>query len=88
MKVNSDLILRNIYGKHILMPVRKNDASDDPVVLNDVAADIWLFAEQGMSFDEIVAAMARKYDLEKNSVEEASVRQFICLLTEQKLLFE
>lgn len=88
MKVNSDLILRNIYGKYILMPVRKNDASNDPIVLNDVAADIWLLAEQGMSFDEIVSAMVYKYGLEKNSVEEASVRQFICLLAEQKLLFE
>lgn len=88
MKVNSDLILRNIYGKNILMPIRKNNASDDPVVLNDVAADIWLLAEQEMSFDEIVDSMMLKYDLDKNSVEEASIRQFICLLTAQKLLLE
>lgn len=88
MKVNPDFILRNIYGKYILMPVRKNNASDDPVLLNSVAADIWQFAKQGKTLDEIVDAVSQKYDLQKDSMEEASVKQFVNLLIAQKLLEE
>ena len=88
MRVNPDFVLRNIYGKYILMPVRKNDASDDPVVLNSVAADIWQSAEQGKAFEKIVQAVSSKYELQKDSMEEASVKQFINLLIAQKLLIE
>ena len=88
MRVNPDFVLRNIYGKYILMPVRKNNASDDPVLLNSVAADIWQFAGQGKSFDEIVDAVSQKYGLQKNSMEEASVKQFVNLLIAQELLEE
>lgn len=88
MRGNPDFVLRNIYGKYILMPIRKNDASDDPVLLNSVAADIWQFAEQEKNFDGIVAAVSEKYDLQKSSMEEASVKQFINLLIAQKLLVE
>lgn len=88
MRVNPDFVLRNIYGKYILMPVRKNDASDDPVLLNSVAADIWKSAEQRKAFEEIVQAVSSKYELQKDSMEEASVKQFINLLIEQKLLVE
>lgn len=65
MRVNPDFVLRNIYGKYILMPVRKNDASDDPVLLNSVAVDIWQSAEQGKAFEEIVQAVSSKYELQK-----------------------
>ena len=40
MKTNDAFVLRNIYGKHILMPVRSNNASNEPVFLNEVAAYI------------------------------------------------
>lgn len=88
MKVNPDFVFRNIYGKYILMPVRKNDASDDPVLLNSVAADVWQYAEQEKTFDEIVGAVSQKYDLQKDSMEQAAVKQFINLLVTQKLLLE
>ncbi len=88
MKVNPNFVFRNIYGKFILMPVRKNDASDDPILLNSVAADIWKLAERVDSSEGIISSILRKYDLQKDSMEEASVAQFISLLVEQKLLLE
>ena len=88
MKVNTNFVFRDIYGKYILMPVKRNDASDDPVLLNSVAAYIWLQAEKGKTFNEIVEAVSRQYDLQKDSMEEESVKQFITLMIAQKLLVE
>lgn len=88
MKVNPNFVLRDIYGKYILMPIRKNDASDDPIFLNGVAADIWKIAETNMSPDEIVTEISRKYELQKDSMEEAAVIRFMGLLKEQKLLID
>lgn len=46
MKQSDVLVMRDLYRRHILMPVRKNDASDDPIALNDVGADIWRTAKE------------------------------------------
>lgn len=87
MKVNPKFVLRNIYGKNILMPVRKNNASDEPILLNDIAAEIWKEAEKSDSIDEIVGVITKEYNIQKNSQEEKAVKQFVNSLIEQNLLF-
>ena len=45
MRQNPDLILREIYGKNILMPIRFNEASNDPIYFNEVGALIWKLSD-------------------------------------------
>ncbi len=37
MRSNLDLILREIHEKNILMRIRYNEASNDPIYFNEVA---------------------------------------------------
>ena len=48
MQKNTAFVMRNLYGKFILMPVTANATSEDPILLNDVANDIWEMADNDM----------------------------------------
>lgn len=87
MRVNDNFVLRRIYGEFLLMPVRANEAGDELVALNEVGADIWNLAENGLTESEIIANIVKIYGLEKNSVEEESVRIFVSALCDKKLLY-
>ncbi len=86
MKKNSDLILREIYGKNILMPIRYNDASNDPIYFNEVAALIWKLSDASKDYNELFYSVCQTYDLEENSAEAAAVKGFINQLIENKLI--
>lgn len=77
MKTNDAFVLRNIYGKHILMPVRSNNASNEPVLLNEVAAYIWNAASKQLGISEILRNTAQYYNLKSESPELMAVKQFI-----------
>lgn len=77
MKTNDSFVLRNIYGKNILMPVRTNSASNDPILLNDIAAHIWNIASDGLKIDEILKNIAHCYNLKPESSELIAVNNFI-----------
>ena len=83
MRQNPDLILREIYGKNILMPVRYNEASNDPIYFNDVAALIWKLSDGAK---ELLSFICGAYGLKNDSAEAAAVEGFIDQLIESKLI--
>lgn len=86
MKTNKAFILRNIYGKHILMPIRTNDTSNDPILLNDVAAEIWETALKEIEYEDILADMSKSYELKIESPELIAIKKFIDQMIKMKLL--
>lgn len=87
MRINDGFVMRRIYGQCLLFPVCANEAGDELIFLNDVGADIWEHAVRGESEEDIVAAILQSYELEPGSVEEESIRIFISMLCERKLLY-
>lgn len=87
MRTNPDLVLREIYGKSILMPIRYNEASNDPIYLNDVAALIWKTAPTSENLYELQKSICDIYGLCADSAEAYSVEKFIIQLMENKLIF-
>ena len=77
MKINEAFILRNIYGKNILMPVHANGVSNDPILLNEVAAFIWNAALNNQEKGMILENVAQEYNLKEKSSELIAVGQFI-----------
>ena len=57
MRQNPDLILREIYGKNILMPIRFNEASNDPIYFNEVGALIWKLSDKAKNVTELLNLM-------------------------------
>lgn len=87
MRINDNFILRKIYGEFLLFPVRTNEAGDELVSLNEIGADIWELAMEGLTEEEIISNISKIYGLEEHSVEVESVRIFISALCEKKLLY-
>ena len=88
MKVNSSFVLRNIYEKHILMPICSNNASNDPILLNNIAANIWEMASFYQDRAELLARIAQEYGLTQDSVELTAVDNFISQMVDIGLLSE
>lgn len=88
MKVNSSFVLRNIYEKYILMPICANSASNDPILLNNVAASIWEMASYHQERAGLLAGIAQEYELTQDSVELNAVDNFISQMVDIGLLSE
>lgn len=86
MKQNPNLILREIYGKNILMPIRNNEASNDPIYFNEVAALIWKLSDGAKDPNDLLVSVCESYNLEIDSAEAAAVEGFINQLIESKLI--
>ena len=88
MHSNSSFVLRYIHEKYILMPICTNNASNDPILLNDVAASIWESAPFHQNREELLAKIAQEYELTKGSAEMAAVDSFISQMVDIGLLLE
>lgn len=88
MQVHSDFVLRKVYGKSLLMPVRYNNVSNDPIFLNSVASLIWELAAMGNSKGQIVDEIRKIYQLASDSMEVIAVKNFIQELIDMKLIIE
>ena len=86
IQANTDFVLREIYGKNILMPVKANNASRDPILLNDVAADIWKEAIHGCQEKQLLRRVLSIYKLSEESSEALAVDRFIRQLIKIGLL--
>lgn len=86
MHVNPSFILRDVLGKKILMPVTRNEITDTPIVLNDVASEIWVKAEGFSDIVSLIRDIDNTYGLQAGSEEEKTVSQFIDQLLEMGLI--
>jgi len=87
MRNNKSFILRDIYGKKVLIPTKANEVGDEPILMNDVGADIWNEADCADSLVSLVDSITKKYNLYDGSVEQQAVKEFICNLIDLKLIF-
>lgn len=85
---NEAFVLRKIYDKNILMPIRSNSASADPILLNDVAADIWETAKKKSDKNSVVLNISAMYGLKEETPEMEAVKDFLNHLIQMGLLKE
>ena len=78
--------MREIYGQHILMPVRRNPTGNDPIVLNDVGAVIWDAAPKCENPSDMLQVISQTYGLSAGSAEQTAVGAFIQQLITMKLI--
>lgn len=68
------------------MPIRYNEASNDPIYFNEVAALIWKLSDEAKDPTDLLNAVCRSYNLKTGSAEAAAVEGFINQLLESKLI--
>ena len=80
------IVLREVAGEHILVPIRRNVAELKSIfALNDVGRCIWELLDGTRGFDAVLAGLVERFDV---SPEEASadLRSFVDRLSQAGLL--
>ncbi len=86
MKLKDDLILRELAGQHVVIPVGGKVADFNGVItLNDTAVLLWKRLRDGAGQADLTAALRAEYDVPGEQAE-ADVAAFIAVLREHSLL--
>lgn len=88
MRKNNNFVLRNIFGKKVLVPIKANEVGDDPILMNDVGAHIWSEADNAESIEELIQNLSKQYGLVDDSVEQQAIEEFVQNLLDMKLIYE
>jgi hypothetical protein len=65
MKVNPNVIHRNVAGEDMLVPTGESALEHNGLfVLTPTGAEMWDYLAEGKTFDELVAIMSEDYDVE------------------------
>ncbi len=77
MKIEKNIIVREVAGEYILIPVGAAALKSNGIfAVTEVGADIWKGLADGKTEDEIVASLLSDYDVEE-SVLRADYAAFI-----------
>ena len=86
MKLNPDLIHRNITGEHILIPVGETAGVYNGIfVMSPVAGRIWELLEQGKDTEELFPILLEEYEVDEATLK-ADLDEFISTMTNNGLL--
>ena len=86
MKIKEGFVLRKVMGNNVAVATREASKSFRGMIqLNDSAADIWKFIEEGLTEAEICEKMQTKYDTDPQNIRD-DVRRVIETLSENGIL--
>ena len=88
MKQNPEMILSEVAGNHVLVPVGKTALNFNAnVSLNEMGRTIWELLAEDMSVEKLVQALLAEYDVSAETAE-ADIQQFLDALREAHALNE
>lgn len=71
MKVNPNVIHRNVAGEDMLVPTGEGAPEHNGLfVLTPTGAEMWDYLAEGKTLDELVAIMSEDYDVEAEVIRE------------------
>lgn len=86
MRFKKELIMREIAGDIILVPVGKTVIENNGLfLLNEVSGDIWKRISQGKSKEQIIAEMIELYDADPDEIR-ADTEEFLATLVAKDIL--
>lgn len=80
MRVNSAYVIRDVFGKMILIPYKKTKIGNHPIYLNDTGRVIVEMLEESASEKELCHKVAQAYNLNPGSEEYRRIEAFIANL--------
>jgi hypothetical protein len=86
MKIKNNLILREIAGSWIIVPVAEMVVEFNGLMnLNETGAFLWKKLAEGAELEELVQSMLSEYDIDEQTAR-ADIQEFIGQLQEKGLL--
>lgn len=81
MKRSSDLLLRNIGGQNVLVPLgAKISELNGIIILNEMGRFIWEYLAENRSVDELVDAILNHFDVQPTRAR-SDVQVFVAKVT-------
>ena len=88
MKIKNELMLREIAGNYIIVPVGGDFVDLNAMInINDTGAFIFKALEEDTTASEIVDAMIKEYDIDEKTAKN-DVNEFIDILRKNSMLEE
>lgn len=88
IRKNDWYVVRTVYGKTILMPIRKNKFYDAPIVLNTTARAILDFAENCQTQKQLFELCCSHFQIAADSENGEGVYRFVQQLFSAGILIE
>jgi len=88
LKVNPAYVLRNVLGKHILMPVYETRLGNHPIFINETGATIIKEAKCCHFADDLITHTCQVYNIDPVSTEGKQVVGFIENLIGKGIIIE
>jgi len=88
LTLNNDFVIRKVYGKTVLMPIRKNNFTNNPVLLNSTAECIIQIAKECNSIEELFTQSCIYYHIKEKSDNGTAILDFIQQLQDCRVLIE
>ena len=77
MKVQNELVLREIAGDYVIIPTGKTVLSFNGLItVNEVGADLWKMLQSEVSFDDLVQGILDIYDVDETTARE-DIQEFL-----------
>lgn len=86
MDLNDNFVMRVVFDRTILMPIKCNTISNDPILLNTTAASILSISKECSNQDELVKKCMAIFEIVPNTNEEQGIRSFICMLCYKRII--
>ncbi len=86
MKLNPELIRRNIMGEDVFIPTGDTALKNNGIfVMSPVGARVWELLEQGMDTEALIPTMLEEYEVDEKTLR-TDVQEFLAQLTAMGLL--
>ena len=88
MRINSAYIIRDVFGKMILIPYKKTKMGNHPIYLNETGRVIVQMLEESVSEEELCQKVAQVYNLKSNSEEYGQIEAFVANLVSMDIVVQ
>lgn len=86
MKIKSNLMLREIAGQWIVVPLGERTVEFNAIMsLSESGAELWRLLEQGAQEPDLLAMLLREFDVAED-IAAADLKEFLSTLNEKGLL--
>ena len=88
MRIEKNVILREIAGEYILIPTGSMALKFTGIfAINELGVSVWKFLEEGKEEGEIISSLMQEYEVDEETLT-ADVKDFLQSLREKELLLD
>ena len=88
MKINQAYVIRDVFGKMILMPYLSTKVGNKPIYINDTGRNVIMMLNQSHNIEELCKNVADLYSIKEGSKEYGMIQDFVQNLMELEIIVE